>query len=124
MTEHGYRTCCGVGRVGNAANLRGRDSIILERVASSRDRPCQVPELLVFRVHESARASPRGVESESPHLLTAAPDRRDIVHNVQPRFFGKLPVVFGEHAVQLGDLFMDTKAFCNHLLYSTRCNRH
>ena len=47
-----------------------------------------------------------------------------IAHDVESRFFGKLPVVFGEHAVQLGDLFMDTKAFCNHLLYSTRCNRH
>src|ERR1700704_582023 len=46
-----------------------------------------------------------------------------IAHNVEPRFFGKLPMVFGEHAVQLGDLFMDIKAFCNHLLYSTRCRQ-
>ena len=33
-----------------------------------------------------------------------------IVHNVEPRFFGKLSMVFGEHAVHLGDLFMGTKA--------------
>ena len=46
-----------------------------------------------------------------------------IVHDVQPRFFGKLPMIFSEHAVHLGDLFMDIKAFCNHLLYSTRCRQ-
>src|SRR5712672_662805 len=35
----------------------------------------------------------------------------------------KLPVVFGDHAVHLGDLFMDIKAFCNHRLCCTRCRQ-
>src|SRR6266849_5326451 len=73
-----------------AMALRSRTTRPSENVARSRavsaaitgtkgqrDRPRQGPELLVFRVHESARASPRGVESGSPHLPTAAPDRRD-----------------------------------------------
>jgi len=34
-----------------------------------------------------------------------------------------LPMVFGEHAVHLSYLFMGTKAFGNHLLYSRRCRQ-
>src|SRR5258708_11441493 len=37
--------------------------------------------------------------------------------------FGKLPMVFGEHAVHLSYLFIGTKAFGNHLLYSRRCRQ-
>ena len=40
-----------------------------------------------------------------------------IAHDVESRFFGKLPMVFGEHAMHLGDLFT---AFCNQVLYSRR----
>src|SRR5882724_1769813 len=46
-----------------------------------------------------------------------------IMHDVEPRFSGKLPVVLGEHAVHLGDLFIGTKAFCNHVLCSRRCRQ-
>jgi hypothetical protein len=54
MTEHG--TCyVVVHRLKTTLSTAGRlvliGSIILERAASSRDRPCQVPESLVFRVH-------------------------------------------------------------------------
>jgi hypothetical protein len=40
-----------------------------------------------------------------------------IAHDVESGFLGKLPVVFGEHAMHLGDLFT---AFCNQVLYSRR----
>lgn len=38
-----------------------------------------------------------------------------IAHDGESRSFSKLPVVFGEHAMHLGDLFI---AFCNQVLYS------
>jgi len=80
-----------------------------------------VPGLLVFRVHDKrASVAPGGgVESESTHLPTAAPDRRDNRAQCRAALLSQLPVVFGEHAVHLGDLFMDIKAFCNISLLHT-----
>jgi hypothetical protein len=46
-----------------------------------------------------------------------------ISHDVELGSFGELPMVFGEHAVHLSYLFMGTKVFGNHLLYSIRCRQ-
>jgi hypothetical protein len=46
-----------------------------------------------------------------------------ISHDVELGCFGELPMVYGEHAVHLSYLFMGTKLFGNHLLYSRRCRQ-
>jgi hypothetical protein len=56
---------------------------------------------------------PRGVESESPQLLTAAQDLRDNHARCRAALL-LLPMVFGEDAMHLGDLFIGSKVFCTH----------
>jgi len=85
--------------------------------------PAKFPSYLFF---EFMKARERRRAAWNLSRLICQPLRQIdviIVHDVQPRFPGKLPMVFSEHAVHLGDLFMDIKAFCNPLLYSTRCRQ-
>src|SRR6267378_811936 len=86
--------------------------------------PVKLPSYYLFFAFMKARERHRA--TWNLRRLIGKPLRKIgviIVHNVEPRFFGKLSMVFGEHAVHLGDLFMGTKAFCNHPLYSTRCRQ-
>src|SRR6266478_569565 len=85
--------------------------------------PAKLPSYLFF---EFMKARERRRAAWNLSRLICQPLRQIdviIVHDVQPRFPGKLAMVFSEHAVHLGDLFMDIKAFCNHVLCSRRCRQ-
>jgi hypothetical protein len=91
-----------------------------ERVASSGfsdSGPRQFPSYLFFAF---MKTSERCRATWNLRRLIGEPLREInmiIAHDVESGFLGKLPVVFGEHAMHLGDLFT---AFCNQVLYSRR----
>ncbi len=89
----------------------------LERATSSgilEIGPAEIPSNLFFAF---MKAGERCHAAWNLSRLNCYPLRKIcviITHAVEPRFFSKLPMVFGEDAMHLGDLFIGSKAFCTH----------